>query len=139
MRLSVHSRLNKKAAGRISLFRFLGIIEEEMRRTVDKMTRGCGSATNPVEREKNDLFAQALAHLHSCQYSLQFLDICSSISQLRNKKRALNYKTHLETIIKAERSGDRQLDPQTSNAIANIYNKLYPNNDADFCDILLTI
>ena len=82
---SVHSRLNKKAAGRISLFRFLGIIEEEMKRTVDKMTRGCGSATNPVEREKNPLFAQALAHLHSCQDSLQFLDICSSISQLRNK------------------------------------------------------
>ena len=49
---SVHSRLNKKAAGRISLFRFLGIIEEGMRRTVDKMTRGCGSATNPVERRK---------------------------------------------------------------------------------------
>ena len=110
-----------------------------MRRTVDKIARGCGSATNPVEREKNSLFAQALAHLHSCQDALQFLDICSSISQLRNKKRALDYKTHLDTIIKAAQSDGCQPDQQTSNTIVNIYNQLYPNNDADVCDILSTI
>ena len=71
---SVHSRINKKAAGRISLFRFLGIIEEEMRRAVCCMTRGCVSATNPVECEKNTLFAKALAHLYSRQNVIQFLE-----------------------------------------------------------------
>ena len=136
---SVHSRINKKAAGRISLFRFLGIIEEEMRRAVCCMTRGCVSATNPVECEKNTLFAKALAHLYSRQNVIQFLDICSSISQLRSKKNALVYKTRLQTVINKKLPDDRQPDQQTSNTLVNIYNQLHPNNDTDVSEILSTI
>ena len=136
---SVHSRINKKATGRISLFRFLGIIEEEMRRAVECMTHGCVSATNPVEGEKNALFAQALSHLYSHPDVMQFLDICSSIAQLRNKKNALIYKTRLQSIINKKRRDVCQQDQQTSNTLVNIYNQLYPNNNTDVCEILSTI
>ena len=62
---SVHSRLNKKTRHKISVVRFLMIIDEEMRRTTTRISEGCVSATNAVEEEKNKLFSLALAQFHS--------------------------------------------------------------------------
>ena len=77
---SVHNRLNKKSGGGVSLFRFLMIIEGEMKRTMKRISEGCQPFTNAVEAEKNDLFALALSKLNTSRNSLQFLDMCSSIA-----------------------------------------------------------
>ena len=86
---SVHSRLTPAASGRLSIFRFLKIIENEMNRATNAIHAGCPSSTNPVETDKNNLLAAELEKLFRGKETvLCFLDNCARISQLKTKRDA---------------------------------------------------
>ena len=77
---SVHAQLNPKASGRLSLFRFLKTIEEQMNRSRKRIRAGCQSESSPVTREKNRLLALELHKLLNSKTGvLEFLDNCSSV------------------------------------------------------------
>ena len=114
------------------------IIEGEMKRTMKRISEGCQPFTNAVEAEKNDLFALALSKLNTSRNSLQFLDICSSIAQLKSKNAASACKTIIET---SSVRGEIGLISEgvVSDAIIKLYREIYPNRETDEETILETI
>ena len=89
---SVHVRLNRSVKRKIPLICFLKIIECEMKRTSDRIAGDCKPLSNPVEREKNTLLAHEYAKLIWGQSgSLDFLDNCSAIVQVKSRKGLLSF------------------------------------------------
>ena len=77
---SVHAQLNPKVSGKLSLYRFLTIIEEEMMRSRKRIRSGCHSESRAVIPEKNRLLAVELHKLlNGREGVLAFLDNCASI------------------------------------------------------------
>ena len=92
---SVHSRLNKKVKGTVSLVRFLQIFEGEMQIADERIATGCKSRANPVEFEKNKLLAKEYSMLvHRQIGTLDFLDNCSRIMFIKNKTKAQSFTPH---------------------------------------------
>ena len=86
---SVHSTLNPKVSGRLSVFNFLAIIEEAMAEANARVAAGCKSESRAVERRKNELLAVELDKLlNRRQGVLSFLDNCSSVSKLETVRDA---------------------------------------------------
>ena len=126
---SVHNRLNKKTPDKVSVVQFLMIIEEEMRRTTTHISDGCVSATNAVEFEKNNLFARALSDLHSHADTLDFLDVCSSISKLRTKKGVLEFGPTV-TLIETDSEKDEATKSTITNAISVSFESCIQTNNS---------
>ena len=77
---SVHRNLNSKISGKLTVFKFLRIIEEEMERTNDRIACGCRPETRAVEQVKNHRLAVELEKLFSLRQGvLCFLDNCGCI------------------------------------------------------------
>ena len=86
---SVHSQLNPKVSGKLSLFRFLKTIEEEMDRSRKRIRAGCQSESRAVVPEKNRLLAGELYKLlNGREGVLAFLDNCASIVAMRRSRDA---------------------------------------------------
>ena len=86
---SVHSRINKKGKGKLSLFQFLSIVEDEMAEVEDRMASGCESESHAVEPRKNVLLAEELRKLFiGKEGALRFLDNCSAIVLLTSVAQA---------------------------------------------------
>ena len=75
---SVHSQLNPKVSGKLSLFDFLRIIEGEMARSRKRIRSGCQSESRAVIPEKSRLLAGELHKLlNGREGVLRFLDNCA--------------------------------------------------------------
>ena len=86
---SVHSQLNPKVSGKLSLYRFLTTIEEEMMRSRKRIRAGCQSESRAGIPEKNRLLAGELHKLlNGREGVLAFLDNCASIVAMRSLRDA---------------------------------------------------
>ena len=89
---SVHAHLNPKVSGKLSLARFLCIIEGQMRRNRIGIREGCISESTKVQREKNLLLALELEKLFNGREGLiVFLDNCSSIMLLNTLRQTRSF------------------------------------------------
>ena len=78
---SLHSEINQKVSRKMSLLRFLSIIEECMQTARERIASGCQTENQVFNAEKNRLFAIELdVLLNGGQGVIAFLDNCSSIS-----------------------------------------------------------
>ena len=84
---SVHKQLNGKVNGKLSVLKFLSIIEEEMERTNARIVDGCKPESRAIEQAKNELLAVELDKLLNCRQGvLCFLDNCGSVVPIRNEE-----------------------------------------------------
>ena len=86
---SVHRNINSKISGKLTVFKFLRIIEEEMERTNERIAGGCRPETRAVEQVKNQRLAVELEKLlNRKQGVLCFLDNCGLILRSKSIERA---------------------------------------------------
>ena len=82
---SVHRNLNSKISGKLAIFKFLCIIEEEMERTNDRIVNGCRPETRAVELVKNQRLAVELELLiNGKQGVICFLENCGMIIRTKS-------------------------------------------------------
>ena len=89
---SVHAQLNPKVGGKLSLVRFLCIMEGQIRRNRIRIHEGCKSESHAVQIEKNRLLGLELEKLlNGREGILEFLDNCSSIMLLNTLRQARSF------------------------------------------------
>ena len=81
---SVHAQMNPEVNGTLSIFNFIRIIEEQMKRTNDRILAGCQPERRAVESTKNRVLAVELEKLLiGRQGVLGSLDNCGSVVRMK--------------------------------------------------------
>ena len=96
---SLHSTINPKTKGRLSLHRFLAIIEKAMAKARDKIATGCEPEARPAVPEKNALLAVELHNLlGGWQGAISFLDNCASVISLKGRQDVARFVRRQENL-----------------------------------------
>ena len=84
--------MNQEVSGKVTVFNFIRIIEEEMKRTNDRIRTECQKERRAVEEAKNQLLAVELDMLlRGKRGILNFLDNCGSIVSLTSVSKAKGF------------------------------------------------
>ena len=136
---SVHSQLNPKVSGLLSIFNFLKTIEDEMEWSRKRIRSGCPSQSRAVIPEKNRLLAEELQKLlNGREGVLVFLDNCSSIVAMRTVREAskfvpLSIKTVEDNVWSAANKG------LITAAAHGLYHRLFPEGQLPDGDVLKVV
>ena len=89
---SVHARMNSDVSGKLSVFGFLSIIENQMERTNNLIRAGYQPETCAVEGVKNELLAVELDKFLNRRHGvICFLDNCGSVVQMKAAKETATF------------------------------------------------
>ena len=136
---SVHAQMNPKVNGKVTPFRFLSTVEEQMETTNRRIRTACKSETRAVEAVKNQLLAAELYKLlNNDQGILIFLDNCGSIVSLKSVREANRFVPH--TIAPFEdidwRPANRE---RVFEAARGLYLRTCPETETDMGDVLESV
>ena len=123
---SLHSVIKPKAKGRLSLDRFLAIIEEQMDDARDSIATGCQPECRPAAPDKNRLLSVQLYKLFGGWIGLfNFLDNRGSILSLKNHREVLHF-TQREAYVQTDTFWSLDNRYAIVQAARNLYFRLHP-------------
>ena len=133
---SLHSAINKKTKGMLSLRRFLNLLEEEMAKARDRVAAGCRPESRPAVHDKNKALAAQLDSLvHGRQGALEFLDNCGLILSMKKLEKVRRFSPR-----EVFRLPDSQWSLANRNmldqAARNLYFRLHPTGQFSDGEIL---
>ena len=131
--------MNPKVSGKLSVFNFIRIIEEEMKRTNDRISAERKRETRAVEGAKNRLLSVELKKLlEGEQGVLGFLDNCESVVRMTREADALVFVRL--TISPMENLEWKRTHRDMLAAVANIlYHRLHPGGQIARSEVLKLI
>ena len=133
---SVHRNINSKISGKLTVFMFLRVIEEEMERTNERIAHGCRPETRAVEHVKNQRLAVELEKLFNRKQGvLCFLDNCGLFLQTKSVAEANKV---VRSVISTVDDIDWMLANQTRlvEAANEMHRQLSPGSGFESVDVL---
>ena len=133
---SLHSAIDPKSKGKLSLRRFLHLLEEEMAKARDRVAAGCRPESRPDVHEKNKALAAQLDSLvHGRQGALAFLDNCGLILSMKKREDVRRFSP--SEVFRLPDSQRSLANPNLlDQAARNLYFRLHPTGQFTDGEIL---
>ena len=136
---SVHSQLNPGVSGKISVIRFIHLIEERMDDANDRLRSERKSETARVEKAKNTLLAVELDKLlNGDQGVINYLDNCGSILHIESLADSRNFERHATDPVDDLAWKHANCERVRAAGIA-LHRRLFPESEMAESDVLRSV